>query len=308
MSDLASALAAAVPRERVLTRPIDLIAHSSDASFYRLIPQAVVQPKGTAEIQALFRLSHERGVPITFRAAGTSISGQAISDGLLVDISRHWREVTVEDGGKRVRSQPGVIAGHVNARRLPFGAKIGPDPASIGTCMLGGVLANNSSGMCCGVAQNAYHTLASLTFVLPSGTTIDSAAPDADQQLAEREPRLHAGLGALRREILGNQALTSKIRAKYRMKNTMGYSLNAFVDFERPVDILSHLLIGSEGTLAFIAEAVLNTVPSLKVKHTGLLAFPDIKLACEAIAPLRDAGAAALELMDRASLRSVESQ
>ncbi len=308
MSDLASALAAAVPRERVLTRPIDLVAHASDASFYRLIPQAVVRPKGIAEVQALFRLSHERGIPITFRAAGTSVSGQAISDGLLVDISRLWRDVSVEDGGKRVRTQPGVIAGHVNARLAPFGAKIGPDPASIGTCMMGGVLANNSSGMCCGVAQNAYHTLASLSFVLPSGTVVDSAAPEADRALGEREPRLHSGLAELRREILANQALTARIRAKYRMKNTMGYSLNAFVDFERPIDILSHLLVGSEGTLAFIAEAVLNTVLNLKVKHTGLLFFPDLASACAAIAPLRDAGAAALELMDRASLRSVEAQ
>src|SRR6185503_2493380 len=144
-----SALAAVVGKERVLARAIDRIAHASDASFYRLIPQAVVHPKDVAEIQALFLLSHERRVPITFRAAGTSISGQAVSDGLLLDISRHWRAVHVLDGGRRVRVQPGVIAAHVNARLKSYATKIGPDPASIGTCMMGGVLANNSSGMCC---------------------------------------------------------------------------------------------------------------------------------------------------------------
>ena len=308
MTDLVSALAAVVGRERTLTRPIDLIARAADASFYRLIPQAVVEPRGVAEIQALFRLSHERRLPITFRAAGTSVSGQAVTEGLLVDISRHWRTVTVEDGGRGVRVQPGVMGGHVNARLKPYGAKIGPDPASIGTCMMGGILANNSSGMCCGVVQNAYHTLSSLSFVLPSGTVIDSASADADRELLEREPALHAGMLALRREVHADEALAARIRAKYRMKNTVGYSLNAFVDFERPIDILSHLLIGSEGTLAFIAEAVMNTVPDLEVKHTGLLLFGDLYAAADAIAPLRDAGAAALELMDRASLRCVETQ
>jgi D-lactate dehydrogenase len=160
--------------------------------------------------------------------------------------------------------------------------------------------------MCCGVVQNAYHTLESMTFVLPSGTLIDTSRADADAELRAREPALADGLLALRREIEELPALRDRIRAKYRMKNTTGYSLNALLDFERPVDILAHLFVGSEGTLGFIAEAVLRTVPDLPVKYTGLLLFPGLHAACAAIAPLRDAGAVALELMDRASLRSVE--
>src|SRR5262249_33163521 len=124
-------------------------------------------------------------------------------------------------------------------------------------------------------------------------------APDADAQLARSEPALHRGLSELRDEIHRRPELLGRIRAKYRMKNTTGYSLNAFVDYQRPVDILAHVLIGSEGTLAFIAEAVLNTVPLLPFKATGLLFFPSIHAACDAIAPFRDAGARALELMDR---------
>jgi len=162
--------------------------------------------------------------------------------------------------------------------------------------------------MCCGVAQNAYHTLDSLKFALPSGTVIDTADPDADEEFCAREPRLAEGILELKAEIEANPVLRERIRAKYRMKNTTGYSLNAFVDFEVPLDIFQHLLIGSEGTLAFLAEAVLNTVPDLPVKYTGLLLFPDLYAACAAIVPLRDAGAKALELMDRASLRSVEDQ
>jgi D-lactate dehydrogenase len=307
-SELRNALVRIAKQERVLTRPIELIAFAADASFYRLVPKAVVLTNGAEEIKALFRFSYESHTPLTFRAAGTSLCGQAITDGILVEVARHWRTVKVEDGGKKIRVQPGVIGGHVNQLLRSYGVKLGPDPASINACMMGGILANNSSGMCCGVAQNAYHTLDSLKFVLPSGTTIDTADPNADEMFRAREPQLAQGILELKAEIDANGILRDRIRAKYRMKNTTGYSLNAFVDFERPIDIFQHVLIGSEGTLAFLAEAVLNTVPDLPVKYTGLLLFPDLYAACAAIVPLRDAGANALELMDRASLRSVEDQ
>ena len=305
---LRQSLEAIVGAGRVLDRPAERVAWSADAGFYQLIPRAVVFAGSVAEVQGLFRFSRAAGIPITFRAAGTSLSGQAISDGILVEVARHWRAVEVLDGGARVRVQPGAIGAHVNLALRPWSAKLGPDPASIGTCTVGGILSNNASGMCCGVAQNAYHTLDSLTFALPSGTVIDTAAAGADAALRAREPALAQGLLALKAELQGNPALAGRIRAKYRMKNTVGYSLNAFLDFERPVDIFRNLLVGSEGTLAFIAEAVLRTVPDLPVKVTGFLLFPDIHAACRAIVPLRDAGAAALELMDRATLRSVEDQ
>jgi D-lactate dehydrogenase len=303
-AELVAQLRAVIPADRVLLRAIDRIAFASDASCYRLVPQAVVLARSIEEIQQLFHLSRARRIPLTFRASGTSLSGQALSDGLLVEVARHWRQARVEEGGKRVRTQPGMIGDHLNALLRPLGAKLGPDPASIRACTIGGILANNSSGMCCGVEQNSYHTLRSLTFVLPSGTRIDTAEPDADQRLREAEPALYQGLVELREEILGRPELLGRIRAKYRMKNTTGYSLNAFVDYQRPVDIFAHVLIGSEGTLAFIAEAVLDTVPVLPFKSTGLLFFPDIHAACGAIAPFRDAGARALELMDSASLRA----
>jgi D-lactate dehydrogenase len=307
-SGLRKALEAILSPERVLDRPVERITRAADASFYRLIPRAVVLPSSVDEVRALFRLSHEARIPMTFRAAGTSLSGQAVSDGLLVDIARHFRGVTVEDGGRRVRVQPGVIGGAVNRILQRYGVRIGPDPASLNTCTVGGILSNNSSGMCCGVEQNAYRTLESLTFLLPSGTRIDTASPDADVRFRAEEPALASGLTTLKRELEADAGLVTRIRAKYRMKNTCGYSLNAFLDFERPVDIFRNLLIGAEGTLAFIAEAVLRTVPDLPVKYTGLLLFPDLHAACAAIVPLRDAGARALELMDRSSLRSVEGQ
>jgi D-lactate dehydrogenase len=302
--DLVDALGRCAAPERVLTRPLDRVAFASDASFYRLLPEAVVLAGSVEEVRGLFALSRERRIPLTFRAAGTSLSGQSLSDGLLVEVARHWRSARVEDGGLRIRALPGMIGDHLNQLLRPFGRKIGPDPASIRSCTLGGILANNSSGMCCGVEQNSYHTLRSLTFVLPSGTVIDSGAEGADAELRAREPALHEGLLRLRDEVRAHPALVERIRAKYRMKNTTGYQLNALVDFDLPIDIFAHLLVGSEGTLAFIAEAVMETVPVLPHKSTGLLFFGDIHAACAAIAPLRDAGARALELLDAASLRA----
>jgi D-lactate dehydrogenase len=302
------ALRAVVGDEHVLTRPIDLAAFASDASVYRLVPQAVVRPQSIDHVRQLFALCRHERMPLTFRAAGTSLSGQAVTDGVLVDVSRHWRAIQVLDGGRRVRVDPGVVGAAVNARLRPFGAKMGPDPASIQACMMGGILANNSSGMCCGVVQNAYHTLESLVLVLPSGTVIDTSCADADDSLRAVEPALASGLLELKRNIAAHPQVLARIRRKYLTKNTTGYAINAFVDYERPVDILSHLLVGSEGTLAFIASAVLRTVPDLPVKYTGLLLFPTIRDACAGIVPLRDAGAAAVEVMDRAALRSVERQ
>lgn len=306
--ELAKQLSGFIPPERILTRLIDRIAYASDGSFYRLIPQAIVRPISTEEIRRLFVFSHDRKIPLTFRAGGTSLSGQAITDGILVDIGRYLRSAHVEQEGRLLRVQPGLIGQHANNLLKKWGVKIGPDPASIDSAQVGGILSNNASGMCCGVAQNAYHTLRSLTFLLPSGTLIDTAQPDADEQLKKKEPGLWQELLEMKRRLEADPALAARIRAKYRMKNTTGYSLNAFLDYATPVDIFSHLLIGAEGTLAFIAEAVLETVPDLAVKYTGLLLFPNLHAACAAIVPLRNAGAAALELMDRASLRSVEDK
>jgi D-lactate dehydrogenase len=101
--EIKSSLAGIITADRILARPIDLIACASDASFYRLIPKAVVQAQSLQEIQALFSFSQRAQLPMTFRAAGTSLSGQSISDGLLVDVARHWRQLRVEESGRKIR-------------------------------------------------------------------------------------------------------------------------------------------------------------------------------------------------------------
>lgn len=301
------ALKKILPENRLRARYIDVVSFASDAGFYYLLPKAVVQPINEAEIISLFKFSHKYKIPLVFRTGGTSLSGQSITDGLLVDLSQYWNKVSIENGGNAVRVQPGITGAMVNAHLKKYKTKIGPDPASISAAMMGGILSNNASGMCCGVQLNSYHTTKYIRFILPDGH-IFSTENKLDYIGFENNcPVLFEGIKAIREQVANNELLYKKIRKKYQTKNTVGYSLNAFIDFEHPLDILAHLLIGAEGTLAFIAEAVLNTVPDHPFKATALLYFPDIYSACAAIVPLKNTGAAMVELMDRASLHAVEN-
>lgn len=295
-----------IPEARIRDRFIDRVSFASDAGFYYLLPKAVVQPLNETEIIGLFSFSVETGIPLVFRTGGTSLSGQSITDGILVDLSQYWNRVAVEEDGTLVRCQPGITGAMVNARLKRFGRKIGPDPSSINSAMMGGILSNNSSGMCCGVNLNSYHTTRHIRFILPDGKIFSTEVHDDYQRFEQECPLLVRNLQAIRAEIFNDPLLLNRIRSKYLTKNTVGYSLNAFIDFEHPLDILAHLLIGAEGTLGFISEAVLHTVPDYPYKSTGLLYFPDIYSACRAIVPLTESGAMMVELMDRASLRAVE--
>ncbi len=305
-SDLEKSLSQILSPERIKTRYIDRVSYGADAGFYFLLPKAVVKPVSEQEIISLFLFSHSNNIPLVFRTGGTSLSGQSITDGILVDLSQYWNNISVTDNGRLVRVQPGITGAMVNAWLRKYQRKIGPDPSSITAAMIGGILSNNSSGMCCGVALNAYHTTQHIRFILPDGKTF-STESNEDYSRFERECKnIFNELRSIRSEILSNPELQHRIRKKYTTKNTVGYSLNSFIDHEHPLDIFAHLLIGAEGTLAFIAEAVLQTVPDYTFKSTSLLYFPDVYAACAAIVPLKESGAEAVELMDRASLHAVE--
>lgn len=306
MSNIGRLLESIIAKDRIKARLIDVVSYASDAGFYYLRPKAVVLPVSDDEIKALFQFSHQHQIPITFRAAGTSLSGQSISDGILVDLSQHWNFVRVENKGETVRVHPGVIGSIVNSELRKYGRKIGPDPASINSAMMGGIISNNASGMCCGVSKNSYHTIKYVKFVLPNGKIYNTEQEEDYSRFKLESPEIYNEILALRNQILASQTLYQLIRHKYKTKNTVGYAVNAFIDYEDPLDILAHVLVGAEGTLGFIAEAVLNTVPDYPVKSTALLYFPDIYSACQAIVPLTESGAEAVELMDRASLRSIE--
>jgi D-lactate dehydrogenase len=294
---LRSELVGLLGEDHVLTRVIDLVRYASDASPYRLLPKAVVMARDAGDVAKVLDYSRASKVPVTFRAGGTSLNGQAQSGGILVDVRRHWTGVEVLDDGARARLRPGTVLGHANRVLAPRGRKLGPDPASTDIACVGGVLANNSGGMRCGVVADSYSTVRSLTFVLPSGTVIDTAAPDAGEKFAQAEPELAKGLAEMRDEIRADAELTERIRKKFRIKNTTGYRLCAFLDADEPVEIFRRLLIGSEGTLGFIAEAVMETVPQPPKTTVSWLHFDGIESATEPVPALVDAGATAVELM-----------
>ncbi|MGW4801665.1 FAD-binding and (Fe-S)-binding domain-containing protein, partial [Nonomuraea sp. NPDC004297] len=260
-------------------------------------------PESAEQVAALLRT----GLPLTFRSGGTSLSGQGVGEHLLVDTRRHFRGIEVLDGGQRVRVQPGAVLRQVNARLAPYGRKLGPDPASESACTIGGVVANNSSGMTCGTHANTYRTLESMTVVLASGTVIDTGAADADERLRALEPGLAEGLVRLRDRVRKNPDSVRRITEQFALKNTMGYGLNSFLDHDTPAQLLAHLIIGSEGTLGFVAEAVFRTVPAHPLAATGLLVFPALREAMAAMPRLVEAAPAAVELLDAESLRVAQN-
>ena len=287
----------------VAARSSDRLARAHDASHHLLTPQAVVTATSAHDMAALFGLSREFGVPLTFRSGGTSLSGQASADGVQVDTRQNFQRIAVLDGGDRVRVQPGATVRQVNARLARHQRRLGPDPASEVACTVGGVVANNSSGMASGTELNTYRTLESALLVLSSGLIIDTSDPNADALLQRHEPGLYRGLGTLRDRVRRNPESLRSIEHQYSIKNTMGYGLNSFVDFDRPIDILLHLVIGSEGTLAFVAEATFRTVPLNSHVATGLLYFSSLRAATEALPSMVAAGFATIELLDATSLR-----
>jgi D-lactate dehydrogenase len=290
-------LEALLGADRVLAGAGDRVRYASDASPYRLFPQAVVMAHDADDVAGVLAYGRAKGIPVTFRAGGTSLNGQGQSDGILVDVRRHFAGVAVEEDGARVRVKPGTVLGHANRVLAPHGRKLGPDPASTDVATVGGVIANNSGGMRCGVTKDSYSTVHAMTFVLPSGTKIDTAGPDAEAGFAAAEPELVAGLEEIRDEIRADQELSARIRRKFEIKNTTGYRLCAFLDADEPLEIFRRLLIGSEGTLAFVAEATFETVPLPAVTTTAWVHFPSIDAAIAPVRDLVESGATAVELM-----------
>ena len=301
------ALLPVIPKERMFHDALSTLAYGTDASFYRLIPKLVIRARDEREIAAILHQADLQGIPVTFRAAGTSLSGQALSDSVLVIVSHGWQGWQVLDEGRKIRLQPGIRGGRANTYLVRYGRKIGPDPASIDSAMIGGIAANNASGMCCGTSENSYKTIADIRIILPDGTVLDTADAASCAAFRASHAAFLKGIAAIAAEIAADPELTARIRRKYKIKNTTGYSLNAFVDYSDPIDIVKHLVIGSEGTLAFIADITYNTVVDHKHKALAMITYPNIALACEAVQILKAQGlVSAVELIDRAGVRSVD--
>ncbi len=298
-----------ISKQRLITDPLLTVAFGTDASFYRLIPKIVINVETEGEVQLILHEASQRRLPVTFRAAGTSLSGQAITDSILVRLGKGWQNYKIFDNAKKIQLQPGIIGSQANRFLAEFGKKIGPDPASIDSAKIGGIIANNASGMCCGVAENSYQTLDSLRLILVDGTIVDTSNDKSRADFKRSHAQLLKGLTDLRHNILADNELNERIRYKFKIKNTTGYSLNALIDFSDPFDIMQQLMVGSEGTLGFISEVVYKTVVEHQHKASALILFPDVPTACSAVPILRDGlPVAAAELMDRAAMASVEDE
>ncbi|WP_462159561.1 FAD-binding and (Fe-S)-binding domain-containing protein [Pseudoalteromonas sp. GB56] len=305
MEAFIQALQPTLPKEQVVDDYALRYALATDASFYRLIPHYVVMVKNAHQVQHIIKQANRYAIPLTFRAAGTSLSGQAISDSVLVVLSDDWQDIDIAPSGEWVKVCPSMIGAKVNALLAPFGRKIGPDPASINTCKIGGIAANNASGMCCGVKNNSYHTLKDMTLIFADGTRLDTSSVASIEQFKQSHETFIEALETLAQEVKENTDLAHRISHKYRLKNTTGYGLNALVDYNDGIDIIKHLLIGSEGTLGFIADITYNTVVDPRFKQTGLYTFADVESACALIQQLSTLEIEAVEMLDKRALMSV---
>lgn len=301
-----------IDAKKIFTDKLHTLAYGTDASFYRLIPKIVIKTDKPKEVEDILKLSNEMQLSVTFRAAGTSLSGQAISDSILVVTSRNFRDFRVSHDKSLISLQPALTGQEANSILAPFSKKIGPDPASINAAMIGGIAANNASGMCCGISQNSYKTLSSMKLIFADGTRLDTADEKSKESFSATHKEFLQELKNIADETKNDEELKNKIERKFKIKNTCGYSLNALIDFDDEFEILQHLIIGSEGTLAFIEEITYRTVEDLKDKASALIYFKDVNEACSAVTKLKLARdkkeivVDAVELMDRAGLRSIE--
>lgn len=300
-----NAIAQFVAPECIITEYSKRYAYGIDASFYQLTPQLVLVVKSKKQLVKIVKLAAEHQVAITFRAAGTSLSGQAVTDSVLILLSDDWTDFEIYQQGLKVTLQPGIIGSKANQLLKPFGRKIGPDPASINSCKIGGIAANNSSGMCCGVHQNSYHTVADMTIIFADGTELNTASEQSCAAFLTSHQPLVDKLLALSASINNNEVLKQKVIQKYRLKNTTGYGINALVDFSDPIEIIKHLMIGSEGTLGFIADITFHTVDDNPFKSSGFFIFDNTNLACQLVEQLADLDVNAVELLDKRALLSV---
>lgn len=309
-SQFLSAVRAFVPKTAVYTDGLRRFAWGTDAGFYRLVPKIVIRSSNEKEVSRILRAASKYDVPVTFRAAGTSLSGQSISDSVLVVAGKNWERYKFSEDGERITLEPGIIGSRVNAILKPYGRKFGPDPASIGSCMVGGIVMNNASGMSCGTHANSDKELESVRMVFADGTVLDTGDETSREAFRASHPDFIKGIEELRDGILADKELSERIRYKYSIKNVTGLNIFPFIRFEDPFDIIAHLLVGSEGTLAFMSQVTMKTLPLPSKEASAMVYFGTIREAAEAVVALRKeinpAVLDAAELLDKRSLASVD--
>ncbi|HML69799.1 MAG TPA: FAD-linked oxidase C-terminal domain-containing protein [Macellibacteroides fermentans] len=294
-----------IPDERIYTDDLRLLTWGTDAGFYRLIPQIVVRSMNEDEVSRLLALADKHNLPVTFRAAGTSLSGQSISDSILIVAGKHWEKYSISEDLETIKLQPGIIGERVNQILKPFGRKFAPDPASVKSAMVGGIVMNNASGMNCGTHANSDKMLLTARIVFADGTILDTSSEQSKENFRKSKPGFIEKIEQLRDYVQADEPFLSRILHKYSIKNVTGLNILPLAIYRDPFDIITHLLVGSEGTLAFLSEFTMKTGKDYPFKASAMLYFNDIKEACRAVVAMKKGPVMGAELLDKKSLESV---
>ena len=294
-----------IPDERIYTDDLRLLTWGTDAGFYRLIPQIVVRSMNEDEVSRLLALADKHNLPVTFRAAGTSLSGQSISDSILIVAGKHWEKYSISEDLETITLQPGIIGERVNQILKPFGRKFAPDPASVKSAMVGGIVMNNASGMNCGTHANSDKMLLTARIVFADGTILDTSSEQSKENFRKSKSGFIEKIEQLRDYVQADEPFLSRILHKYSIKNVTGLNILPLAIYRDPFDIITHLLVGSEGTLAFLSEFTMKTGKDYPFKASAMLYFNDIKEACRAVVAMKKGPVMGAELLDKKSLESV---
>ncbi|NIB45191.1 FAD-binding oxidoreductase [Pseudomaricurvus alkylphenolicus] len=294
-----------VPQQRIITDYLRTLAYGTDASFYRLQPKVIIQIANEDEVIHLMALASELNLPITFRASGTSLSGQAITDSILLSLTPDWKEYDILEEGKKIRMQCGVLGGDANRYLAPLQRQLAPMPASIDAATIGGIAINNAAGM---NSLDTYGVMASARFIFLDGTVLDTGCEKSRSAFRKSHSIMIAEVENLAKHLRSNEVLSKRILRKYEVKNTTGYGLRSLLEWNDPIDMIARLMIGSEGTLGFISEVTHNTIRKYPLKASAFLVFPDIRTASIAVTrfKLHKAPVSAAEMIDYFALIAVQ--
>ena len=276
-----------VPKDNIYTDELRTLGWGTDASFYRQIPKVVVRSDNEKQVAQIIGVCKRFKLPFTFRAAGTSLSGQSISDSVLIVAGKHWEKYEIGPNQETIRLQPGIVGSRVNEILKPYGRVFPPDPASIGSAMVGGIVCNNASGMNCGVHANSDRMMVSARLVLTDGTIVDTGDKKSREEFQKTHADFLKKIEALRDRVRADQELAERIHTKYSIKNVTGLNLRPLIAYDDPFDIMAHSMVGSEGTLAFLSEVTMRTLRDYKYKASAMVYFLTMKESCEAVVAMK---------------------
>ena len=276
-----------VPSDRIYTDELRRLGWGTDASFYREIPEVVVRSDNEEELALIVQMCRKYQLPYTFRAAGTSLSGQSLSNSVLIVAGKHWEKYEVGEGQETIRLQPGIVGARVNEILKPYGRVFPPDPASIGSAMVGGIVCNNASGMNCGVHANSDRMMVSARLVLTDGTIVDTGNEKSKEEFRRTHADFIKKIEDLRDRVRADKELVERIQKKYSIKNVTGLNLRPLVAYDDPFDIMAHSMVGSEGTLAFLSEVTMRTLHDYPFKASAMVYFLSMKESCEAVVAMK---------------------